>query len=237
MDIIEKLISHIPELLLNVVPGFISIRIKEIYGLKKKHNELGYALYCILYSFIILLIYRIIAVIAGAIWAPLGEILNKETVKSCGCLALAVVLGIILAKAPQSKPGKWFGKKINFLTSPEETVWEKAMKNPNGAHARVYLNNGMVYYGVLKNYTTDPDDPCKEVLLHDYSVTILRDAKEASDENDLIIPLKKETLMKDKVLIKRDEIISIEIIPASGNPTPDKKQINSQKPSGMHEPG
>ena len=232
MDLIEKLINHIPEILLYIIPGFISVRMKEIYGLQKRHNELGYALYSILYSFIILLIYRIITVTAGAVWPSLDAFLEKETVKSCGCLALAVALGILLAKIPQLKPGRWFSKLVNKLSSPEETVWEKAMKNPNGAYARVYLNNGMVYYGILKNYTTDPDDPCKEILLHDYSVKILRDTKEASAESDLFIPFDKQTAKKDKVLIKRDEIISIEIIPASDKPTPNKKTAGSQQPSG-----
>ena len=152
MDLIEKLINHIPEILLYIIPGFISVRMKEIYGLQKRHNELGYALYSILYSFIILLIYRIITVTAGAVWPSLGAFLEKETVKSCGCLALAVALGILLAKIPQLKPGRWFSKLVNKLSSPEETVWEKAMKNPNGAYARVYLNNGMVYYGTTAYY-------------------------------------------------------------------------------------
>ena len=71
----------------------------------------------------------------------------------------------------------------------------------------------MVYYGILKNYTTDPDDTCKEILLHDYEVKFLRDMKVASGENDLFISTTKETVRKDKVLIKRDEIVSIEIIP------------------------
>ena len=164
MDIIEKLINHIPEILLHIVPGFISIRMKEIYGLKKRQNELGYALYCILYSFIILIAYRIITAGIGLISSSIRAFLERETVKCCACLVLAVALGILLAKLPQAKPGVWFSKKINRLSSPEETVWEKAMKsNPNGAHARVYLKNGMVYYGILKNYTTDPDDTCKEI--------------------------------------------------------------------------
>ena len=236
MDLIEKLINHIPEILLYIIPGFICVRMKEIHGLQKKHNELGYALYSILYSFLILLVYRIITIVAGAIWAPLGTFLEKETVKCCACIALAVALGIFLAKIPQLKPGRWFSKLINKLSSPEETVWEKAMKNPNGAYARVYLNNGMVYYGILKNYTTDPDDPCKEILLHDFSVKMLRDTKEVSAENDLFIPIKKETMKKDKVLIKRDEIISIEIMPAPGKLAPDKKPADSEKTDSKSDP-
>lgn len=211
MDI-DKIISYIPELLLNFIPGFISIRIKEIYGLQKKHDEFGYTLYCILYSFIILLAYRILSVIAGAIIPPLKGFLNKETVKCCACLVMAVAQGILLAKLPQSKSGSWFGKKVNKLTSPEETVWLKAMKNPKGARAKVFLTNGMIYEGVLINYTSNPDEPCKEVLLYDYKLQV-RNAN-AEKEEDLYFSITKTSKKKDKVLIKRDEIISIEIMPS-----------------------
>ena len=214
MDI-DKIIALIPELLLNFIPGFISIRIKEIYGCQNKHDEFGYTIYSILYSFVILLVYRIFTAFVGVVKLPLTAFLAKETVKCCACLLLAVVLGILLAKLPQSKPGSWFGRKINELTSPEGTVWEKAMKNPNGAWARVYLNNGMVYYGELIDYTINPDDPVKVVMLYNYELKVRIEEKDSNKSGHrlLYVGLPKTSKETDKVLIKRDDIVSIEIMP------------------------
>ena len=46
------------------------------------------------------------------------------------------------------------------------------MKNKNGAWVTVYLENGLIYTGMLINYTADPSDADKEILLSNYRLAV-----------------------------------------------------------------
>ena len=171
MDL-KDLVVIVPELLLLVIPGYISIKIKEKFGLEKKAESFDITLYSILYSFIIGIAFSAIKLLLGSLWASAVDFVEIEAIKHLCYLLLAVLLGYILVKSPQTKLGNRLRSMFNESLSPEPSVWVKAMKNKNGAWVTVYLENGLIYTGMLINYTTDPSDADKEILLSNYRLAV-----------------------------------------------------------------
>ena len=210
MDI-KDLLEIIPELLLRFIPGYISIKILEKYGLERKKEHFDIIIYSILYSFIIGIIYSIIIFSLEHFCVTISAFLERTTVKQTVYLVLSVVLGFVLVKVPPTWLGKFIRGCFNKNISPEPNVWVKAMQNTEGAWATVYLENGLIYTGKLIYYTIDPDDERKELLLSNYRLSVRNNADvEKSDEFCLDIVDNTED-DKAKVFLSRDVITSIEI--------------------------
>ena len=208
---LKDLVEIIPELLLLVVPGYIAIKIKETYRLEKKNEHFDVILCSILYSFVIGIIYSAVVFVSNHVNVRVAEFLKDTTVKQFSYFFLAVVLGLILTKLPSSKVGKLVDKIFNKNLSSEPSVWIKAMTNPSGAWATAYLENGLIYTGMLIDYTTDPNHDCKEILLSHYRLSVRNDkSPEVADDFCFIIEDHTDE-PNAKVLLSRDTIVAIEI--------------------------
>ena len=210
MDI-KDLIEIVPELLLLFIPGYISIKILEKYGLERKKEHFDIIVYSILYSFIIGIIYSIIIFFLEHFCVTINTFLERTTVKQTIYLVLAVVLGFILVKVTPTKFGGFIRSCFNKNVSPEPNVWIKAMKNTKGAWVTVYLENGLIYTGKLIYYTIDSDAERKELLLSNYRLSVRNNAEiETRDEFcfDIDDNTKKDNA---KIFLSLDLIISIEI--------------------------
>lgn len=194
MDI-KDLLEIVPELLLMFIPGYISIKISEKYGLKRKEEHFDIIIYSILCSFIIGIIYSIIIFSLEHFCVVISTFLEGTTVKQAVYLILAVVLGFILVKVPPTRLGGFIRRCFNKNVSPEANVWIKAMKNTKGAWVTVYLQNGLIYTGKLIYYTVDPDDEEKELLLSNYRLSV-RNSTEVKKAMifALILKIKQETI-------------------------------------------
>lgn len=118
-------------------------------------------------------------------------------------LLLSVVVAYFLVIYKDSKAEKYVNKIFHSNTKSEPSVWNHAMKAEYGAWAKVYLfNENRVYVGKLINYTIDPEDNNKEILLSSFSSYLLDSEEEVDnydDDNKL-------------VLIKCSDIKCIEVI-------------------------
>ncbi len=207
----QELIANIPDLLLLVVPGYISVRIKEVYRLEKKSEKDDITLYSILYSFFIGIIYSIIETLTIYVWPNTTTFFVIDIVKQLAFLFLAVLLGFFLVKIPQTSIGIWIDHLFNKNLSPEPSVWIKAMKNTDGAWARVYLENGLIYTGMLLNYTSGCDEE-REVLLSQHSLSVRNDGVIKGSEDFCILIEDNRTNSKAKVLLNQKVIVAIEIL-------------------------
>lgn len=210
MDI-KDLLEIVPELLLLFIPGYISIKISEKYGLERKKEHFDIIVYSILYSFIIGIIYSIIIFSLEHFCVVISTFLEGTTVKQTVYLILAVVLGFILVKVPPTWLGGFIRGCFNKNVSPEANVWIKAMKNTKGAWVTVYLENGLIYTGKLIYYTVDPDDEGKELLLSNYRLSV-RNSAEVRKSDDFCFDIEDKTGDDNaEVFLSRDVITSIEI--------------------------
>lgn len=207
----QELVAIIPELLLLVVPGYISIRIKEKYCLEKKSENYDITFYSILYSFIIGIIYSIIETLFICVWPNTSIFFVIDTVKQFVFLFLAVLLGFFLVKIPQTSIGIWIGHLFNKNLSSEPSVWIKAMKNTDGAWATIYLENGLIYTGMLINYTSDSVDDEREILLSNYRLSVRNDGS-IKGPKDFCILIEDNTKNPNaKVFLNQNVIVAIEI--------------------------
>ena len=233
MDL-DKILQFIPDLLLYFVPGFICLRIKEAYGFQKKHEELGSVIYSILYSFIVLILFSCLkAVFLPYIRDRLPED-QVENIKRIIFIGLGIILGLVITAVPK---WKWWGKltgKIIPFTSAEQSVWEKAMTNHCGAKAKVLLKNGLTYEGDLGYATGDPDDSDKTVLIYNFK-SYERNKEEDGKNINQIIYIKdnyRKTDVEDdmeKVYIRPDEIVSVEICPTPEDVSKAQKRKQEEK--------
>ena len=212
MDL-KDLITVIPELLLLVVPGFISLRIKEKYSLERKHDRFDSIIYSLFYSFIIGIMYSVVRAILSSLILRIDSFMGLDKVKQAGYLLLSVPFGFCIVSAPKTRVGKWIDQHFNKHLSPEPSVWFKAMQNPNGAWATVYMKNGMIYTGQLMYYSTDPEEEERAILLCKYRLSIQNEnmVQSSGDFSTIIVDnLDKED---SKVYLDFSNIISIEIVP------------------------
>lgn len=212
MDL-NDLIKIVPELLLMVVPGFISLRIKEKYYLEKKHDSFDSTLYCFLYSFIIGIIYSIIVAALSFLTKNnyVALFFNKPIVKQACVLILSVPFGFLLVHTRKTESWHWIEKHFNKSLSPEPSVWIKAMKNPSGAWATVYLKNGMIYTGQLIHYSTNPDDEEKALLLYKYKLSV-RNEKDIQSPSEFCLDIvDRSSSEESRVYLNGSDIISVEI--------------------------
>lgn len=217
MGDLNDLITIIPQIMLMFIPGYIALRIEELYRSKKRHDHYDTTAYALLYSALVKMMYSVAKFAIGKaphIWKIVQENeLIKEELKLGVYFMLAAFLGYLLVKLPSSSVGKRISKCYNKKLVSYETVWEKALENyQNGAWAQVYLKNGMMYTGKLVNYSANPNDSLREIMLTDCTMSIVKDMKNVNTSSDFQIAIKGEDQVIDRVLLNANDIISIEII-------------------------
>lgn len=222
MDWIDSFVNNIPALLMYIIPGFIALKIRESFGPYEKHEELISVLYCFLYSYIVLMVYYMFRALVGTFIPNLENWPLKETIKVFILLCFGVLEGIVIAKVPKLKIAELFIKLINRHATKDDP-WEKAMINDSGAYATVYLKDGLIYEGTLRYYTLEPYAPKKCIVLTNYNVfaSVADDPSHKKrigpDISSAIISkwekLNPQKTAEYKVLLKWDDILSIEVDP------------------------
>lgn len=203
----NEIIANISQVLMYIIPGYVTLRIREEYGLKRQHKEYGRVLSCVLYSFLIQLIYEFITQIcrkAVLLEQLIVTINTNETFRVFIYIVISIILGIFLIHFPNTCFCKWIVKKfLNKNVTPTPSVWIDAMVAPNGAWAIVYLSNGLIYRGQLLKYSSDLDID-KDILLYNYSLL-----KAKHGEFQVVYDF--STQNKYRVYLSYRDIVSIEI--------------------------
>ena len=208
---LPEIVGAIPELFLFIVPGYIAIKIREKYNLEKQTNSLDTVLHCVVYSFVVQIVYSIILFFFSRVNKSSYMWFGGEVPRQIAHLVLAVILGYILIKIPETSPGRFIAKLFNKNLAPYSSVWIKAMKNDAGAWATVYLKNGLIYTGMLINYTSDPNEGVKEILLTNYRLCVQNTKPDITPENFYTVIIDHTDNQVSRVLLERGNILSIEI--------------------------
>lgn len=210
MDL-KDIIVIIPDLLLFIIPGYITIRLHEKYDLQKRIDDFDTILYSILYSFVIGILFSIISKATCFLFPCCTSFFEESVVKQIIYLLLALLMSLLLIKLPKTTIGKVVRGIFNKNLVPYSSVWIKAMQNDAGAWATVYLKNGLIYSGKLINYTSDPNESIQELLLTNYRLA-LQNSGPITSTKDFCCEIEDHTNdSTSKVLLDRSDILAIEI--------------------------
>lgn len=217
MDV-AKVIVLIPQLLLLFVPGYIALSIQTKYLPKKRPDNFDATWLSILYSFIVGIAFELLRMIKNVV-LPNKVIVGDGSLKHLVFLLLGVVLGFILTKVPNNILGKKISSVFNKNLDANIGVWETAMRQKEGAWVIVYLKNGMIYRGELRDFTDDPNTERKELQLYDYTLFVKNENKTSlEDEFSFLV---EEGQANDRVYLQREDIIAIQIRPSNSEHHPD----------------
>lgn len=100
---------------------------------------------------------------------------------------MAVLIGVGMVLYKDSKAESYINEKLKNNAISEPVVWIHAMKCAKGGYARVYLHEeDLLYVGKLIDYTLDPEEEKRELLLTAFTIYRLSDKTEIEDnsEND-----------------------------------------------------
>lgn len=210
MDL-KDVIGIIPDLLLFIIPGYITIRVHEKYDLQKRIDDFDTILYSILYSFVIGILFSIISKAVCRLFPSCTFFFEESVVKQILYLLLALMMSLLLIKLPKTRAGELVRGIFNKNLAPYSSVWIKAMQNDAGVWATVYLKNGLIYSGKLINYTSDPNESIRELLLTNYRLALQNNGPITSAE-DFCCEIEDHTHdSTSKVLLDRSDILAIEI--------------------------
>lgn len=163
MDI-SKIIQEIPTLFIYFIPGYVSLYIKENYLHEKTKKDTHLILLSIILSFVIKSSIDFILYIIEKFTKSYVYI--DPDVKSFIYIVVAILVGIFMILYKDSKLENRINQKLKNNVISEPTVWNHAMKCSNGGYARVYLHDeDLIYVGDLINYTLDPEESKREILL------------------------------------------------------------------------
>ncbi len=230
---VADFIDSIQKFLLFFVPGFISLRIKKVYGFQKTHEKFTLSVYALFYSFIIQIFYLVLLYFARQFFPFFLAILSPEIkyiIKVLVYLVLGTVFGGFLAKFSRTDIKRWLEKAINSKYSPEKSIWEAALSTKyRAAHVTVFLKNGLIYKGSLGEHTTDPDDTEKELIIYDYTVCTYDEKTDTLVERANKVNSSAGIHDKEKAYINAREISSIEICPKAKKVNPVQNQLARKK--------
>lgn len=209
----KDILEIIPHLLMYFIPGYIVLRIKKNNRQEKKHDDKETFIWSIIYSFII----SIISFIGIKLFGFLGKEIEHRSILDMGEVNevyvlfnffIAWIFGYIMSRYSDLKLYKSFRKFLKINHEPYSSLWNYAMRNPNGAWVRVYLDEYDIgYVGSLISYTCDPDSELREVLLSKYTSFKISDFEAiddySTDEDALIllnsVDIKRIEILKEKV--------------------------------------
>lgn len=198
---INDIIDIIPKLFLYFIPGYIALSIKKHFKSEKDCKDTHMIILSIVVSFIITSVTDI-----ALFW--ISKLINKQLVisemnKNLILILISLLIGCLWVLYYDSSLEKYINKLLNCNMNSQSNVWNKAMKAPKGAWVRVYLyEHNILYEGKLENYTIDPEENNREILLTSYtSYTI--------DTKDIIEEYDDDRKM---VLINCKDLVNIEIL-------------------------
>lgn len=213
---LETILKIIPELFMYFIPGFITLSIRRKFRHECSYNDRDLLVLSIVLSFIydkILfvlffiiskLFYIVFKINLESLIPSIINIENSEEWYIILVLLLSVIFGYILTVFPDTDQAVKIRRIFKSNAEPYATVWNYAMRNQNGAWARVYLRDEDVgYVGKLLKYTCNPDRETREVYLSCFtSFKISTNEEIENNEND-----EKSCVYIDATRINRIEII------------------------------
>lgn len=216
----KEFVQLIPDVLLYIVPGFLVLKITEEYLPKKKLSQYESILWSILYSFIVTIEFNILCWLMACICKcsttfDSGNISISNTSKLVIYFFLAIATGFLITKAAVSFVGKKITKLFNPNMAPGEDVWFESLRAQKGTWATIYLNNGLIYTGMLSKFTADPDDNNKLILLKQYRLmqrTDPTDKNKKTGEAFSRVIEDKTSDVSARVLLRFEDISAIEMV-------------------------
>jgi len=214
----EEFVAIIPNVLIYIVPGFIVLKIIEVFTPKKKLSQMETILWSLFYSFIILLASAAVIWIYNKIclFAKMKsiEIKQGDNVYLAISLGLSLIIGFIITKVSNSRIGEIITKAFNRNMSTGEDVWFKSLQTKKGAWATVYLKDGLIYTGIVSEYTANPDDETKLLLLRQFRLMVRNEAKRTPWKNTKFCTVIDDKTKDEsaRVLLRYDDIIAIELV-------------------------
>ena len=216
----KEFLQLIPDVLLYIVPGFLVLKITEKYLPKKKLSQYESILWSILYSFIVKIEFVFLCSGLACICKCSTDSNNvsisfSDTAKLVIYLLLAITTGFVFTKASGSSIGKKITKLFNPNMAPGEDIWFESLRTQKGTWATIYLNNGLIYTGMLSRFTADPDDNNKLILLKQYRLMQRTDptvkSKKAGETFSRVIE-DKTSDASARVLLRFEDISAIEMV-------------------------
>lgn len=215
---IASIISIVPQILLLIIPGFLALRIEEHFYPKKKHNDFDTTLYSVFYSTIISVIFQLTKFIISTLFPNFWMKVPKNIVfKQIIYWSMAVILSFAWIKLQK----KGFGKSFNKKMKPFQSVWEVFMSEADGKWAMVYLKNGLVYMGTIRQFTDDPSESIREIKIEDCDVYQINpkysetsdspQCKDVAFTSEFLKKVDRKSTIQS-VLIDSSNIASIEIL-------------------------
>lgn len=200
MDI-KDIIEIVPKLFLYFIPGYIAIHIKSYFKNEKSAKDTHVLIMSIVVTFIINILLNFIIYLINKITCK--TIILNDNNKPLVLLIGSIIIGYLWVRFYDSKLEKWINKVMKSNTTSEPNVWNKAMKCENGAWVRVYLyDQNILYEGKLLNYTIDPEEERREILLGAFASYNINDKQEIESYNE----------DRKTVLINCNELTNIEIL-------------------------
>lgn len=177
---INDIIDIIPKLFIYFIPGYIAIAIKKRFRSQKGYKDTHNIIMSIVISFIITTIVDIIIYLIKEQFKVQIEI--TDTIRNVILILFSFLIGVLWSLYYDSKVEKFVNELLKCNINSQSNVWNKAMKSPEGAWARVYLHEyNIIYQGKLEYYTIDPEDDNREILLTSYTSYKI-DTKEIIEE-------------------------------------------------------
>lgn len=156
------------KILLLLLPGYLTLIIKENLAEKKVRTDLEKILIILLYDIFIFLFYLGIIIISP-ILKPFILYMKKEDVNIVGLsfsnafiiIGISILFGIILALFNNYSWGYKICQrlKITYKTG-RHSVWNDVFNEVRGYWVIVYLEEGTRIFGWVRHYSADPEDKC-----------------------------------------------------------------------------
>lgn len=171
---IGDILNSIPTLFTYFIPGYIVLYMKSTYLHEKSWKETHLFLISIIISFIIRAIIDFLIFLINIVFHE--NIVLEENIQAFVYIIAAIIISVIFIVYRASKVQEKINELLNNNVVVEPTVWCHAMKCKNGGVARVYqYDNDVLYVGNLINYTLDPDDEKREILLSAFEIYKISD--------------------------------------------------------------
>ncbi|EIF2086668.1 DUF6338 family protein [Clostridium perfringens] len=218
MGDIQKILDNIPYLFLYFIPGYITISIKESI----KHEKTSKDRHIIIMSIVVSFVIR--ALLQGTFdiinWVTKSTYIVDKDTNPIVLLVISVLFGIIWSIYCGSSLEKKINRFLGNDVVSSSNVWNYAMKSMNGSWVRIYLKEeNIIYIGKLINYTIDPEDNNREILLRSYT-------SYSFDKREVLEDFDDDNKM---VFIKCDSIKNIEIFKDSSVDVNENKVENELK--------
>jgi|SRR5580658_2633947 hypothetical protein len=159
--------EHLVDFLVYVMPGFIAHQLFRAKYAAKKLSEFGQVAWSLIYGVILATLVR------GADGRFLHGWLRSDTAGFPGSrFVVALVLaglfgGVLLIGLNYARffvAAHW--PRLEGVAPDPQSIWVK-VNRPNNDYAVVYVDDGSIYFGWIKDYAFDPDATSNDFLLAD----------------------------------------------------------------------